>query len=281
MQERGSRYGAVTEQTPKIQATAERRSAFHGSVRRGFYLPKESRNCNRDRRSLPEPIIPSTSTTGIPHEASMTKTALRALALLSLAIAPASADASRVASTTPAAAPLDTVVFAGGCFWGVQAVFQHVKGVVSATSGYAGGKPGDTNYEEVSSGTTGHAESVRVVYDTSKVTLGQLLKVFFSVAHDPTELNRQGPDVGTQYRSAIFYSNDKQRDVVKSYIAQLTAAKAFPGPIVTEVAPLKGFHEAEAYHQDYFNRHPNQPYIVINDKPKVEALHTQFADLWK
>jgi peptide-methionine (S)-S-oxide reductase len=175
-----------------------------------------------------------------------------------------------------------SIVFAGGCFWGVQAVFQHVKGVVSATSGYAGGTTGgNVSYDEVSTGTTGHAESVRVVYDTSKVSLGQLLKVFFSVAHDPTELNRQGPDVGTQYRSAIFYSNDAQRDVVKSYIAQLTAAKAFGRPIVTEVAPLKAFHEAESYHQDYFNRHPNQPYIVINDKPKVEALRTQFAELWK
>jgi len=174
-----------------------------------------------------------------------------------------------------------SIVFAGGCFWGVQAVFQHVKGVVSATSGYAGGTTSAATYEEVSTGSTGHAESVRVVYDTSKVSLGQLLKVFFSVAHDPTELNRQGPDVGTQYRSAVFYSNDAQRDVVKSYIAQLTAAKAFSSPIVTEVAPLKAFHEAESYHQDYFNRHPNQPYIVINDKPKVEALHAQFADLWK
>ena len=174
-----------------------------------------------------------------------------------------------------------SIVFAGGCFWGVQAVFQHVKGVVSATSGYAGGTTSAATYEEVSTGSTGHAESVRVVYDTSKVSLGQLLKVFFSVAHDPTELNRQGPDVGTQYRSAVFYSNDAQRDVVKSYIAQLTAAKAFSSPIVTEVAPLKAFHEAESYHQDYFNRHPNQPYIVINDKPKVEALRTQFADLWR
>ncbi|HEV7993420.1 MAG TPA: peptide-methionine (S)-S-oxide reductase MsrA [Gemmatimonadaceae bacterium] len=175
-----------------------------------------------------------------------------------------------------------SIVFAGGCFWGVQAVFQHVKGVVSATSGYAGGTTGGkVSYDDVSSGNTGHAESVRVVYDTSKVSLGQLLKVFFSVVHDPTELNRQGPDVGTQYRSAVFYSNDAQRDVVKSYIAQLTAAKAFARPIVTEVAPLKAFHEAESYHQDYFNRHPDQPYIVINDRPKVEALRSQFAVLWQ
>ncbi|MEO8562206.1 MAG: peptide-methionine (S)-S-oxide reductase MsrA [bacterium] len=174
-----------------------------------------------------------------------------------------------------------SIVFAGGCFWGVQAVFQHVKGVVSATSGYAGGTTSGATYEAVSSGNTGHAESVRVVYDTSKVSLGQLLKVFFSVVHDPTEVNRQGPDVGTQYRSAVFYSNDAQKTVVKSYISQLTGAKAFGKPIVTEVAPLKVFHEAESYHQDYFNRHPNQPYIVINDKPKVDALRTQFADLWR
>jgi peptide-methionine (S)-S-oxide reductase len=174
-----------------------------------------------------------------------------------------------------------TIVFSGGCFWGVQAVFQHVKGVVSATSGYAGGSGSKANYDEVSTGTSGHAESVRVVFDSSKVSLGQLLKVFFSVAHDPTELNRQGPDVGPQYRSAIWYTNDGQKQIAQSYIAQLTKAKAFPKPIVTEVAPLKGFFEAEAYHQDYFNRHPNQPYIVINDKPKVEALRTQFADLWR
>ena len=174
-----------------------------------------------------------------------------------------------------------TIVFAGGCFWGVQAVFQHVKGVVSATSGYAGGTVATPSYEQVSSGETGHAEAVKVVFDSSQVSLGQLLKVFFSVAHDPTELNRQGPDVGTQYRSAVFYTNDAQRQIVQGYIAQLTKAKAFRGPIVTQVAPLKAFYEAEAYHQDYYNLHPNQPYIVINDRPKVEALRTQFAELWK
>jgi peptide-methionine (S)-S-oxide reductase len=163
----------------------------------------------------------------------------------------------------------------------VQAVFQHVKGVVSATSGYAGGSVDSPSYEQVSTGTTGHAESVRVVYDTSQVSLGQLLKVFFSVVHDPTELNRQGPDVGPQYRSAVFYTSDAQKKIVQAYIAQLTAAKVFAKPIVTEVAPLRAFHEAEAYHQNYYNLHPNQPYIVINDRPKVEALRTQFAALWK
>lgn len=180
-----------------------------------------------------------------------------------------------------AAAGQQTIVLAGGCFWGVQAVFQHVKGVVSATSGYAGGTVATPTYEQVSSGTTGHTESVRVVFDTSQVSLGQLLKVFFSVAHDPTELNRQGPDVGPQYRSAVFYTTDAQRRIVQSYIAQLTSAKAFRKPVVTEVAALKAFYDAEAYHQNYYNLHPNQPYIVINDRPKVEALRTQFAELWR
>ena len=174
-----------------------------------------------------------------------------------------------------------TIVLAGGCFWGVQAVFQHVKGVVSATSGYAGGTVSSPSYENVSSGTTGHAESVKIVFDSSQVSLGQLLKVFFSVAHDPTELNRQGPDIGPQYRSAVFYTTEAQRQIVQAYIAQLTKAKAFPAPIVTQVAPLKAFYEAEGYHQNYYNLHPNQPYIVINDRPKVEALKTQFAQIWR
>jgi peptide-methionine (S)-S-oxide reductase len=174
-----------------------------------------------------------------------------------------------------------TIVLAGGCFWGVQAVFQHVKGVVSATSGYAGGTVTSPSYEQVSSSNTGHAESVKIVFDSSQVSLGQLLKVFFSVAHDPTELNRQGPDVGTQYRSAVFYTTEAQHKIVQAYIAQLTQAKAFRDPIVTQVAPLKAFYEAEGYHQNYYNLHPNQPYIVINDRPKVEALKTQFAQLWR
>jgi peptide-methionine (S)-S-oxide reductase len=174
-----------------------------------------------------------------------------------------------------------TIVLAGGCFWGVQAVFQHVKGVVSATSGYAGGTVSSPSYEQVSASTTGHAESVKIVFDSSQVSLGQLLKVFFSVAHDPTELNRQGPDVGSQYRSAVFYTNEAQRKVVQAYIAQLTQAKAFRDPIVTQVAPLKAFYEAEGDHQNYYNLHPNQPYIVINDRPKVEALKAQFAQLWR
>ena len=174
----------------------------------------------------------------------------------------------------------DTAVFAGGCFWGIQAVFQHVKGVISATSGYAGGSMKDPTYERVSEGDTGYAESVEVIYDPSQVTYGDLLKVFFSVAHDPTELNHQGPDWGTQYRSAIFFANATQEKVAKSYIAQLTEAKAYPKPIVTQVAPLSKFYAAEAYHQDYLNKHPTQPYIVINDIPKVEALKAQLPALY-
>jgi peptide-methionine (S)-S-oxide reductase len=183
---------------------------------------------------------------------------------------------------TPAAAKGDAVaVFAGGCFWGIEAVFEHLKGVKSATSGYAGGSRNSPSYEEVSSGATGHAESVRVVYDSSQISYGTLLKVFFSVAHDPTQLNRQGPDVGTQYRSAIFYMNEDQKRIAEAYIDQLTKAKAFPRPIVTQVVPLRAFYEAEAYHQNYMEHNPNQPYIVINDAPKVEHLKREFPDLYR
>ena len=172
-----------------------------------------------------------------------------------------------------------TMVVAGGCFWGVQAVFEQVKGVISATSGYAGGsQPAD--YEMVSSGRTGHAESVKIVYDASRISYGQLLKVFFSVVHDPTQLNQQGPDTGTQYRSAIFYTDATQQKIAKAYIEQLGAAKVFRSRIVTEVTPLSKFYDAEGYHQDYFFHHPLAPYIVINDKPKVEALKQQFPDLF-
>lgn len=173
-----------------------------------------------------------------------------------------------------------TAVFAGGCFWGVQAVFQHVKGVKSALSGYAGGKVVSPTYEQVSSGSTGHAESVRVVYDPSQVTYGQLLRVFFSVAHDPTQLNRQGPDVGTQYRSAIYYATDSQKRIATAYVDQLTKAKSFSRPIVTEVSALDRFNVAEAYHQDYATLHPYEPYIMINDAPKVANLKREFAALY-
>src|SRR6185369_12884445 len=184
-----------------------------------------------------------------------------ALLFAARAVVPTSASAVTlpdpvVDQPISAAAGQQTIVFAGGCFWGVQAVYQHVKGVVSATSGYAGGTVSSPSYEHVSSGTTGHAESVKIVFDSSQVSLGQLLKVFFSVAHDPTELNRQGPDVGTQYRSAVFYTNESQHKIVQAYIAQLTQAKAFRDPIVTQVAPLKAFYEAEGYHQNYYNLHP-------------------------
>jgi peptide-methionine (S)-S-oxide reductase len=174
-----------------------------------------------------------------------------------------------------------TAVFAGGCFWGVEAVFDHVKGVVKAESGYAGGAADTAQYYTVASGSTGHAESVRVTYDASQVTYGQLLKVFFSVAHDPTELNRQGPDVGTQYRSAIFYSNEEQKRIAESYIQQLDEVKSFGDKIVTQVVPLAAFYEAEGYHQDYLVNHPNEPYIVYNDMPKLANLRKLLPDLYK
>ena len=174
-----------------------------------------------------------------------------------------------------------TVVVAGGCFWGVQAVFQHVKGVVSATSGYSGGTVKNPSYEAVCTGRTGHAESVQVVYDPSKVTLGQILKTFFSVAHDPTEMNRQGPDTGTQYRSAVFYADEGQQRITRAYIEQLNQAKIFRRPIATQVVALEQFYQAEAYHQDYAAKHPYEPYIAINDLPKVDALRKQLPDLYR
>jgi len=173
-----------------------------------------------------------------------------------------------------------TAVFAGGCFWGVEAVFRHVKGVSSAVSGYAGGMLVKPTYEQVGSGRTGHAESVEVTYDPAQVSYGQLLAVFFSVAHDPTQLDRQGPDVGTQYRSAIFYVNDDQKRVAESYIAQLDKAKAFGAPIVTQVAKLPAFYPAEGYHQNYLALHPTQPYIVVNDLPKLAALQKDWPALY-
>jgi len=173
-----------------------------------------------------------------------------------------------------------TIVLAGGCFWGIQAVFEHVKGVTQATSGYAGGTVKDPDYEEVSSSTTGHAESVEIVYDPSKITLAQLLKVFFSVAHDPTELNRQGPDSGTQYRSAIFFTNQDQQRIAQKYVEQLNQAKVFSGPIVTQIAPLKAFYRAEDYHQDYAAHHPDNPYIAMCDLPKVRHLQQEFPSLY-
>ena len=214
------------------------------------------------------------------------------LAVMSVALVLFAAKATNGAELNgPVAAPLfdaaapspaeDTAVFAGGCFWGVEAVFEHVKGVKSVVSGYAGGNIGNPSYEQVSTGDTGHAESVQVIYDPSQVSYGKLLQIFFSVVHDPTELNRQGPDRGTQYRSAIFYNTTQQQQVAESYIKQLTAAKTFSRPIVTQVTKLRGFYPAEAYHQDYLVHHPNKPYIVINDQPKVAALKKQFPDVYR
>jgi peptide-methionine (S)-S-oxide reductase len=171
-----------------------------------------------------------------------------------------------------------TAVFAGGCFWGVDAVFKHVRGVTRVTSGYAGGAASTAQYEVVSTGRTGHAETVEVVYDRSQISYGQLLKIFFSVAHDPTELNRQGPDTGPQYRSVVFFTSDEQQRIGRAYIDQLNAAKVFPRPIVTEVVPLKGFYRAEDYHQNYLAQHPDQPYIRMFDQPKLENLRVQFPD---
>jgi peptide-methionine (S)-S-oxide reductase len=185
-------------------------------------------------------------------------------------------DAPRAAAKADAVA-----VFAGGCFWGVEAVFEHVKGVKDAVSGYAGGKSGSAQYDTVSTGDTGHAESVKITYDPAKVSYGQLLKVYFSVAHDPTQLNRQSPDVGPQYRSEIFTTSADQARIAKAYIAQLTAAKVFAAPIVTKVEPLPAFYPAEAHHQDYLRLHPNEPYIVYNDAPKLVHLKQMFPALYK
>jgi peptide-methionine (S)-S-oxide reductase len=175
----------------------------------------------------------------------------------------------------------ETAVFAGGCFWGVQTTFERIKGVTATTAGYSGGTKETANYGAVSSERTGHAESVKVVFDPTRISYGTLLRVFFSVVHDPTELNRQGPDVGTSYRSVIFYTSPEQEKVAKAYIAQLDAAKAFPKKIVTEVVPLKAFYDAEEYHQDYAEKNPNDPYIQVCDIPKVHALQAQFPELFQ
>jgi peptide-methionine (S)-S-oxide reductase len=193
----------------------------------------------------------------------------------------AEAAAAPVLDATLMSAGEDTAVFAGGCFWGVEAVYDHVKGVKRAISGYAGGDVVGPSYEQVSTGDTGHAESVEVIYDPSQVSYGKLLQIFFSVAHDPTQLNRQGPDHGTQYRSAIFFRNAQQQQTADAYIKQLTTAKTFSRPIVTQVAKLKAFYPAEEYHQHYLEHNPTQPYIVINDLPKVAALKKQFTDVYK
>jgi peptide-methionine (S)-S-oxide reductase len=184
-------------------------------------------------------------------------------------------------SQAPAVRGRQTAVFAGGCFWGVDAVFKHVKGVSSVVSGYSGGNGATAQYETVSTGTTGHAESVKITFDPSQVSYSELLRVFFSVATDPTQLNRQGPDTGTQYRSVIFYANEDQKQTALAYIDQLNKAKVFSTPIVTQVAPLKAFYPAEEYHQNFLARNPHHPYIVFNDLPKLRELQKQFPDLYK
>jgi peptide-methionine (S)-S-oxide reductase len=205
-----------------------------------------------------------------------------ALAIAAFAAAPLRAAEDAViipppATDVPASGGIQTAVVAGGFFWGVQGVFQHTAGVVNAMSGYAGGGKVTAQYETVSTGTTGHAESVQIKYDPKQISYGKILQIFFSVAHDPTQLNRQGPDSGTQYRSAIFTTSDEQKKVADAYIAQLDAARVFKKPIVTRVGPLEGFYPAETYHQDYLTLHPNQPYIAYNDIPKVENLKKIFA----
>ena len=219
----------------------------------------------------------------------MLKTLLMSSALLLSAttIACSRAAASVIAIPDPAidetlrtTSATQTIVLAGGCFWGVDAVFKHVKGVTDVKSGYAGGKA-DVSYEEVSTGRTGYAESVQITYDPSKITYGKLLKVFFAVAHDPTEINRQGPDTGTQYRSAIFYSTDEQQRIAQAYIDQLNKAKVFRAPLATQLTRLDTFHEAEGYHQNYLATHTDEPYIVYNDLPKLENLRKEFPELYQ
>src|SRR5215475_2640505 len=216
-------------------------------------------------------------------------TALTGVALLvlaALAVPRSSAEPAR-AIPAPALDPIPTeatsavAVLAGGCFWGVQGVFQHVKGVSNAVSGHAGGEAATAHYDMVGMGTTGHAESVKVTYDPRQISYGQILQIYFSVAHDPTQLNRQGPDVGTQYRSAIFPADEEQARVAKTYIGQLDAAHAYSAPIVTKIEPDKGFYPAEDYHQDFLVRNPSYPYIVFHDLPKVEALKRLFPDFYR
>jgi peptide-methionine (S)-S-oxide reductase len=201
---------------------------------------------------------------------------------LSLFLSLAAADFPPPAVDIPAppTKQKSTIVLAGGCFWGVDAVFKHVQGVSEVVSGYAGGSRLTANYEIVSTGRTGHAESVKITFDPSRISLGKLLQVYFSVAHDPTQLNRQGPDEGTQYRSAIFYATDEQKRIAEAYIQQLNQAKVYSKLIVTQVNQLSGFYAAEEYHQNYLARNPGDPYIIYNDLPKLKRLHQNFPELW-
>lgn len=216
------------------------------------------------------------------------KALMLVLATLLIPVLPASAEGQLSSLPDPQKdEPLakmssqQSAVFAGGCFWGVQAVFQHTKGVISATSGYAGGPASGATYERVSSGSTGHAESVKVIYDPSRISYGQLLKIYFAVAHNPTELNRQGPDSGTQYRSEVFAVNPSQQKIAEGYIQQLDAAKVYPAKIVTRVSMLPAFYAAEDYHQDFATQHPTHPYIARFDLPKLEHLQEQFPKMYQ
>jgi peptide-methionine (S)-S-oxide reductase len=195
--------------------------------------------------------------------------------LLAMPLLCSAATPAKPASTT------QTAVLAGGCFWGVEAVFEHVRGVRIVVSGYAGGEKSTAHYETVGSGVTGHAESVQITFDPAIVSYGELLRIFFSVAHDPTQLNRQGPDTGTQYRSAIFYTDDAQRNLARSYIGELNKSGKFPGEIVTRVDPLKGFYPAEGYHQDFIAKNPNNPYVVYNDLPKLRDLKRLYPEYYQ
>ena len=213
--------------------------------------------------------------------------AIAALGIAFFALQPGASVAETVtivpapAVDETASAPTETAVFAGGCFWGVQGVFQHVEGVKNAVSGYAGGAKETAEYEKVGSGRTGHAEAVKITYDPAKITYGRLLQIYFSVAHDPTQLNRQGPDSGTQYRSTIFPTNDEQAKVAKAYVDQLNTANTFKKKLATTIEPAQPFYAAEGYHQDYLTLNPHQPYIVYNDLPKVEALKQVFPNVYR
>jgi peptide-methionine (S)-S-oxide reductase len=214
--------------------------------------------------------------------AGLVASGLAAAAFLGLGSAPqAAGPLPKPARDEPPHPGGESAVLAGGCFWGVQGVFQHVIGVTRVVSGYAGGAAADATYDQVSTGTTGHAESVRIEYDPARVSYGDLLRVYFGIVHDPTELDRQGADTGTQYRSAIFYGTDEQRRIAETYIAQLRSVHAFPRPIVTQVVPLMGFYPAESYHRDYVERHPHELYCVLNDRPKIAALKSQLPELYK
>ncbi len=215
----------------------------------------------------------------VPMQRGLMLAALGSLLCVGCQAAGPKVPAARVDDSLAAKPGRETAVFAGGCFWGTQTVFEHVRGVLKVTAGYAGGSAATATYAQVTTETTKHAESVQVVFDPSKITYGQLLQVFFAI-HDPTTLNRQGPDVGTSYRSAIFYTSDDQRRIATAYIAQLTAAKAFARPIVTEVTPLPAFYAGEDYHQDYARNHPDDPYILVCDRPKIETLKTDFPGLY-